>query len=172
MLPTLIENLLSIPSFTSLSAAQFYKNSFLISSDQGHALHPNYESKYQESHAPLINGGVIIKTNANQRYTSNAHTTFLVRLLAERASQDTSSLHKGELLPLQEFEVRNDVSCGSTVGPMLSSRGVRTVDIGSPQWGMHSIRETAGTKDPEYLVRLFETFFSHFTQVDKQLVLD
>jgi aspartyl aminopeptidase len=82
-----------------------------------------------------MNGGVIIKTNANQRYTSNAPTTFLVRRLAEI---------KG--VPLQEFEVRNDGSCGSTIGPVGSTMGLRTVDIGLPQLSMHSCRETAGTK--------------------------
>ena len=98
-------------------------------------LNPNFEGKYQEAHRPLINHGVIIKTNANQRYTSNASTTFVIRRVADLAD-----------VPLQEFEVRNDGSCGSTIGPAISTHGLRTVDIGLPQLSMHSIRETAGTK--------------------------
>ncbi|KAH8084247.1 putative aspartyl aminopeptidase [Filobasidium floriforme] len=161
LVPSLVENLLSMPGYIECSNAQFLKNSFLISSDMGHALNPNFEAKYQEAHRPQINQGVIIKTNANQRYTSNASTTFVIRRVADLAD-----------VPLQEFEVRNDGSCGSTIGPAISTHGLRTVDIGLPQLSMHSIRETAGTKDPEYLIKLFATYFSNFSSIDKQLVMD
>jgi aspartyl aminopeptidase len=77
----------------------------------------------------------VIKTNANQRYTSTAATTFLLRRIAHQAG-----------VPTQEFEIRNDSSCGSTIGPMLSAKGLRTVDIGVAQLSMHSIRETCGSK--------------------------
>jgi len=70
-------------------------------------------------------------------------------------------------VPLQEYEVRNDMSCGSTIGPLVSKLGLRTVDIGCPQLSMHSIRETAGSKDIEHLISLFETFFREFGSVDK-----
>ncbi|KDN49618.1 putative aspartyl aminopeptidase [Tilletiaria anomala UBC 951] len=135
--------------------------SFLISSDMAHAFHPNYPSSYENDHRPKLNGGPVIKTNAKQRYASTAPTTFLLRRLAKIAN-----------VPLQEFEVRNDMPCGSTIGPMMSKTGIRTVDIGNPQLAMHSIRETCGSADPEYKIRLFEAFFEHFETVDKELKVD
>lgn len=83
----------------------------------------------------MLGGGVVVKTNANQRYTSNAPTTFILRRVAHLAG-----------VPLQEFEVRNDSNCGSTVGPGLS-RVIRTADVGLAQLAMHSIRETGESDD-------------------------
>lgn len=100
-------------------------NSFLLSSDMAHGFHPNYASFYEDNHRPRLNGGPVIKTNAKQRYASTAPTTFLLRRIAKLAG-----------VPLQEFEVRNDVPCGSTIGPMLSKTGIRTVDLGNPQLSM------------------------------------
>ncbi|KAJ9119647.1 hypothetical protein QFC22_003357 [Naganishia vaughanmartiniae] len=161
LLPSFMEQMTSIDDFIPANYGQVLRNSFLISCDMAHAVNPLYEGKYQDQHKPQLNGGVVIKMNANQRYTSNPATTFALRRLAEMAG-----------IPIQEFEVRNDSSCGSTIGPALSVKGFRTVDIGIPQLSMHSIRETCGTKDPEYLIDLFKHFFKHFTQVDSQLQLD
>lgn len=88
---------------------QSLSRSFLISSDTAHAVHPNYASVHEEHLRPKLNQGPVIKTNAKQRYASTAVTTFLLRRIAKRAG-----------VPLQEFEVRNDCPCGSTIGPMLS----------------------------------------------------
>ncbi|CED82722.1 aspartyl aminopeptidase [Phaffia rhodozyma] len=134
--------------------------SFLVSADMGHAMHPNFAEKHQELHQPSMGGGVVIKTNANQRYTSNAQTTFVLRRIAKIAG-----------VPLQEFEVRNDSTCGSTVGPHLSTN-VRTVDIGLAQLAMHSIRETAGSKDVAYYIAFMRTFFEQFGKVDQELTVD
>ncbi|KAK0523836.1 hypothetical protein OC834_005757 [Tilletia horrida] len=135
--------------------------SFLISSDMAHGFHPNYSSFYEDQHRPRINGGPVIKTNAKQRYASTAPTTFLLRRLAKLAD-----------VPLQEFEVRNDMPCGSTIGPMMSKTGIRTVDLGNPQLSMHSIRETCGSGDVELKEKLFVSFFNHFEEVDAQLTVD
>ncbi|KAM0748089.1 peptidase M18, aminopeptidase I [Meredithblackwellia eburnea MCA 4105] len=134
--------------------------SFLLSCDMGHSLHPSFMDKHEDNHRPLINSGPAIKTNAKQRYASTAQTTFALRRIAKIAG-----------VPLQEYEVRNDMACGSTIGPLVSKIGLRTVDIGCPQLSMHSIRETAGTKDMEYLTNLFEMFFEKFGTVD-DLVVD
>lgn len=111
--------------------------SFCLSIDQAHAVHPNYASKHESQHAPTLNAGVVIKTNSNQRYTTNGETGFIVRELARQNK-----------LPIQEFCVRNDCPCGSTIGPIISTRtGVRTVDAGMPQLSMHSCREVMGIAD-------------------------
>lgn len=101
--------------------------SFCLSIDQAHAVHPNYASKHEKQHAPVLNGGLVIKRNANQRYATNSETGFLVRELGRKAK-----------IPIQEFVVRNDCPCGSTIGPTISAlTGIRTVDAGMPQLSMH-----------------------------------
>lgn len=137
---------------------QTLASSFLLSCDMGHAVHPCYPEKHEENHRPLINKGPAIKTNAKQRYASTAATTFLLRQVAALAN-----------VPLQEYEVRNDMACGSTIGPLVSKIGLRTVDIGCPQLSMHSIREQAGCQDMIYLTKLFEKFFETFHLVDHSL---
>jgi len=127
----------------------------------GHAVHPNFTSKHEEFHRPKLNGGVIIKTNAKQRYASDAWGSFLVKKLIEKRGGKA-----------QEFEVRNDMACGSTVGPMLSKLGVRTVDVGMPMLSMHSVRETAGTQDVRSYIDLFAEFFEGFAGLDKKLTVE
>ncbi|KAL7412163.1 peptidase M18 [Mrakia frigida] len=134
--------------------------SFLISADMGHGVHPNYTEKHHELLAPTLGEGVVLKTNAGQKYTSNAPTTFLIRRVAKLAG-----------VPLQEFEVRNDSACGSTIGPHLSVN-VRTVDVGLAQLSMHSIRETAGVKDVPYYVSFMQTFFEQYGTLDQELTVD
>ena len=104
---------------------------------------------------PALNSGPVIKTNSKQRYASTSQTTFLLRRIAAKAG-----------IPLQEFGVRNDQACGSTIGPLVAKIGLRTVDIGCPQLAMHSIRETAGSHYVAKLIQLFETFFESFGDVD------
>ncbi|KJA29957.1 hypothetical protein HYPSUDRAFT_153148 [Hypholoma sublateritium FD-334 SS-4] len=158
---SLIPSLLNRLSPTPATLAQSIAHSFLISSDMGHALHPNYTTKHEEKHKPMINGGVVVKTNAKQRYASDAITTFIVKKLIER---------KGG--KVQEFEARNDMPCGSTVGPMLSKIGVRTVDVGNAMLSMHSIRETAGSHDVQSAIDLFSSFFEGFSALDSNLTVD
>ncbi|PCH41261.1 aspartyl aminopeptidase [Wolfiporia cocos MD-104 SS10] len=158
---SLVLTLLNRLSPTPATLAQSIARSFLISADMGHAVHPNYASKHEENHTPRINGGVIIKTNAKQRYASDAIGSFLVKKLIE---------HKGG--KAQEFEVRNDMACGSTVGPFLSKLGIRTVDVGCPMLSMHSIRETAGSYDVQSCIDLFSSFFEGFSELDQQLLVD
>jgi len=112
--------------------------SFVLSVDQAHALHPNYASKHEKNHQPQMNSGMVIKRNANQRYATNGVTGMVMREIARRAS----------LPPLQEFIVRQDCGCGSTIGPVISTvTGIRAIDMGCPQLSMHSIRETMGVCD-------------------------
>jgi len=124
----------------------------------GHGVHPNHVSKHEENHRPMLNQGLILKTNANIKYTSNAETRTLTKRLAAIANVN-----------LQEFEVRNDMNCGSTIGPIVSKIGLRTVDIGGAQLSMHSIRETAGSEDVTSMIKFFETFYEKFADLDDEV---
>ena len=94
--------------------------------------------------------GLVIKINANQRYATNAETAARFRLLCQQAE-----------VPVQEFVVRNDMGCGSTIGPLTAAKiGVDTVDVGVPSLAMHSVRETAACKDCHDLYQVLRTFFS------------
>mmetsp|Transcript_11930 Transcript_11930/g.26944 ORF Transcript_11930/g.26944 Transcript_11930/m.26944 type:complete len:466 (+) Transcript_11930:2-1399(+) len=134
--------------------------SFVMSADMAHAVHPNYAAKHEKTHGPLMNRGIVIKSNGNQRYASNGITSFVVRELARRA----------ELPPPQEFVVRNDCPCGSTIGPIIAaSTGIRAVDVGMPQLSMHSVREMMGVADLTIAVKMFRTFFKDFKTIDENL---
>ncbi|TRX91331.1 hypothetical protein FHL15_007753 [Xylaria flabelliformis] len=136
--------------------------SFLVSADMAHSVHPNYAGKYESNHQPEINKGTVIKINANQRYATNSPGIVLLQEMARRAG-----------VPLQLFVVRNDSSCGSTIGPMLSAKlGVRTLDLGNPQLSMHSIRETGGTYDVEHAIKLFESYLSHYSELESKILVD
>ncbi|KAI0069151.1 aspartyl aminopeptidase [Artomyces pyxidatus] len=157
LIPSLLQRLSPSPSLLAQSIAK----SFLVSSDMGHAVHPNYASKHEENHKPRMNGGIVIKTNAKQRYASDAIGSFVVKKLVEK---------KGG--KVQEYEVRNDMACGSTVGPFLSKLGLRVVDVGNAMLSMHSIRETAGSHDVQHAIDFFGSFFEGFAEFDAQLTID
>ncbi|WP_421870784.1 M18 family aminopeptidase [Motiliproteus sp.] len=124
-------------------------NSVMISADNAHGIHPNYSDKHDANHGPLLNAGPVIKINANQRYATNSKTSALFRHLAEL-----------EQVPVQAFTVRTDMACGSTIGPLTAARiGVPTLDIGVPTFGMHSIRELAGSEDAYNLCRVLQRFY-------------
>lgn len=124
--------------------------SMLISVDNAHAVHPNFADKHDENHGPIINQGPVIKLNANQRYATNSETSATFKQIA---------LQEG--VGVQAFVVRSDMGCGSTIGPITAAEvGVRTVDIGVPQFAMHSIRELAGTQDAYSLYRILKRFYA------------
>ncbi|WP_299978331.1 M18 family aminopeptidase [uncultured Pseudoteredinibacter sp.] len=125
---------------------QIISRSLMISADNAHGIHPNFPNKHDGNHGPKLNAGPVIKINANQRYASNSETSGLFKLLAEE-------------LPVQTFVTRADMGCGSTIGPITATEiGVRTVDVGVPTFGMHSIRELAGSEDCYTLHRIFNRF--------------
>ncbi len=120
---------------------QAIANSFFISCDNAHALHPNFPEKHEENHAPLLNSGPVIKINSNQRYATNSETAALFIAACEKVK-----------VPYQKFVVRSDMGCGSTIGPITATNlGIKTVDVGVPQLAMHSSRELAGVQDLNYL---------------------
>jgi aspartyl aminopeptidase len=129
--------------------AALVEGSLMISADNAHAIHPNYADRHDDNHGPLMNAGPVIKINANQRYASNSETSGFFRMLAAR-----------EQVPVQSFVVRTDMACGSTIGPITAGgTGIRTLDVGAPTLGMHSIRETAGVRDAWQLCRILRRFY-------------
>jgi len=124
-------------------------NSTFYSVDNAHGIHPNFADKHDDKHGPLLNQGPVIKINGNQRYATSSETSAAFRQLCE-----------DNAIPVQAFVVRNDMGCGSTIGPIVAGElGVKTLDIGVPTFAMHSIREMAGSKDTLYLASALKAFF-------------
>jgi aspartyl aminopeptidase len=117
-------------------------NSWMVSCDMAHGVHPNYADKHEPQHKPLLGGGPVLKGHVEQRYATEADTAARFRTACAAVG-----------VPCQEFISRTDLACGSTVGPMIAAElGVRTVDIGMAQLSMHSIREQCGADDPGQMV--------------------
>lgn len=127
------------------------EHSMLVSADNAHAVHPNYADRHEPDHRPLMNAGPVIKINHNQNYATNSESEALFRIVCESNDIDC-----------QSFVMRSDLGCGSTIGPITATRvGVRTVDIGVAQLGMHSVRELAGVKDQVDLSHALRGFFDY-----------
>ncbi len=125
------------------------QNSLLVSADNAHGVHPNFADRHDNNHGPVLNQGVVIKINANQRYASNSETSARFRVYADSVSA-----------PVQSFVVRSDMGCGSTIGPITASElGIATVDVGVPTFAMHSIRELAGGNDAAQLASILGAFY-------------
>lgn len=155
----------------STAYEQTMASSFLLSADMAHSVNPNYAAKYESDHKPEMNKGPVIKVNANARYATNSPGIVLLQEIARKAAKMAPDDPEG--VPLQLFVVRNDSSCGSTIGPMLSAHlGARTLDLGNPQLSMHSIRETGGTDDVYHAIKLFSSFFQHYSGLEKKILVD
>lgn len=120
------------------------RRSIMVSCDNAHAQHPNFPAKHESEHAPILNQGVAVKINSNQRYATSSRTQGRFVQCARATN-----------VPTQTFITRSDMGCGSTIGPISSTRlGIETIDVGVPQLAMHSIRELCGTKDAYGLYRI------------------
>ncbi len=125
-------------------------NSFMISADMAHAVHPNYIEKHDPTNKNYLNHGPVIKISANQKYTSDSDSIAVCKELCNIAG-----------IQYQTFVNRSDQRGGSTIGPVSASQmPLRSVDIGNPLLAMHSIREMAGTKDFLNINRLFKIFYN------------
>ncbi|WP_037574177.1 M18 family aminopeptidase [Phaeacidiphilus oryzae] len=119
-----------------------------LSSDMGHAVHPNYAERHDPDHHPLPNGGPILKVNVNQRYSTDGVGRAVFAEACERAG-----------VPWQTFVSNNAMPCGTTIGPLTAARlGVSTVDCGIAALSMHSARELCGAEDPAYLASAVKAF--------------
>jgi aspartyl aminopeptidase len=123
--------------------------SILISVDMAHAVHPGHPDKHDAQHSPQLGAGPVIKANASQSYATDAPGAALF----ERACREAG-------FSPQRFVSRNDMRCGSTIGPVSAARlAVRTVDVGNPMLSMHSCREVSGTQDVDKMIRALARFF-------------
>ena len=147
-LEAVIERIIAADGESSLS--RLLDRSLMISCDNAHGAHPNFADKHDAAHMPMLNGGPVIKINVKQRYATNSLSASMFRQLC--ADVD---------VPVQTFVSRSDMGCGSTIGPVTSSRlGVPTLDVGIPQLAMHSCRELTGFDDPERLTQVLQGFFN------------
>ena len=134
-----------VPKVDALLAS----NSLALSIDMAHAVHPNFPQKHEQNHAPILGGGIVLKTNSQKRYASDVYSNARLKLLCEQAN-----------INCQTFVMRNDMPCGSTVGPTVSAAlGIPTVDIGEPMLSMHSIREMTAAKDHADMISLLKEFY-------------
>ncbi|HVN50996.1 MAG TPA: M18 family aminopeptidase, partial [Acidimicrobiales bacterium] len=121
--------------------ARAVAGSWLVSTDGAHATHPNYPDRHDPAHTVSLNQGPVLKHNANVRYATDAPGAAWFEAACRRVD-----------VPVQHFVSRNDVPCGSTIGPIAATRlGLPTVDVGAPQLAMHSARELCGSDDPRWL---------------------
>lgn len=120
--------------------------SILISADMAHGVHPNYSDMHEPQHQPQVNRGMVIKSNANQRYATDGASAAAFELFCQEAG-----------FAPQRFVVRSDLPCGSTIGPITAAElGVQTVDVGAPMLSMHSCREMCGTLDVHLSIEAFK----------------
>lgn len=130
--------------------ARAYAGTVCLSSDTGHAVHPNYAERHDPGHHPMPNGGPILKVNVNQRYATDGTGRAVFAAACERAG-----------VPWQNFVSNNAIPCGTTIGPITAARhGITTVDIGIAILSMHSARELCGTEDPRLLAEVLASFLT------------
>jgi aspartyl aminopeptidase len=130
--------------------------SLFVSADMAHALHPNYVDKHDKQHRPMFGAGPVIKVNVNQAYASDGPAM----------AAFAAACRAVEVTP-QHFSARNDMPCGSTIGPISAARlGMRTVDVGNPMLSMHSCREMAAVSDVAPMIRVLTGLFSDFSGLD------
>lgn len=138
--------------------------SFMLSADNAHAVHPNHPEKYDAENRVHMNAGVVIKFNANQKYTSDGVSAAVFKHICDAAG-----------VPVQYFANRSDIAGGSTLGNIANTHvSMNTVDIGLAQLAMHSACETAGTRDIDYMIRAMRAFYETHIDIraDGQVYLD
>lgn len=160
----LYDVLTRVAMFYGRTLSEMLPASLMLSCDNGHALHPNHPELSDAKNAPHLNGGVVIKHNANQRYATDALSEALFAEICARAD-----------VPVQHFANRSDIAGGGTLGSISNTRvSMKTVDIGLAQLAMHSAVETGGIKDTDYMVRAVKAFYESALQIkdDGAIVLE
>ena len=134
---------------------------FMISADNAHAYHPNFGELHDITNRPLINHGIVVKHSANQAYTTDAVAASIFRSLCKRVG-----------IPVQDFYNHSNTIGGSTLGNISTSQvSLNSVDIGLPQWAMHSTYEVAGSKDFLDLIGLLTYFYNNVVTIKNDIVI-
>ncbi len=137
MLPVVIERVVTELGGSRSAYHAAVAASLMVSADMAHAAHPNYADRHEPRHKPALGGGVVLKSNHNQRYATSGETYAKLKGLARAAD-----------VPVQDFVTRTDLGCGSTIGPITAARiGMPVVDLGAPMLSMHSARECCAAED-------------------------
>ena len=132
----------------------------MLSADNAHAMHPNHPELADGRNAPHMNGGIVIKYNASQRYTTDGVSAALFKKICQK-----------ENIPTQTFANRSDMAGGSTLGTIANTKvSIKTVDIGLAQLAMHSACETAGVKDVDHMINACRAFFSSAIYADSDRI--
>ncbi|MEU5267995.1 M18 family aminopeptidase [Streptomyces hygroscopicus] len=148
LLGTVLERSVFARGGTYEDRARAFAGTVCLSSDTGHAVHPNYAERHEPGHHPRPNGGPILKVNVNQRYATDGAGRAVFAAACERAG-----------VPWQSFVSHNSMPCGTTIGPITAARhGIATVDIGIAILSMHSARELCGAQDPRLLAKALHAF--------------
>ena len=135
-------------------------NSFMVSADNAHAIHPAHPEYADSNEFPVLNGGVVIKYNAAQHYMTDAASAAVFRQVCHRAG-----------VPVQRYSNRADMPGGSTLGNIAAAHlSIPGVDIGLPQLAMHAAFEVAGSKDAEYLVRAMKAYYASSFRCDGETI--
>jgi aspartyl aminopeptidase len=149
-LKAVLERMVQAEDDRSDALERVVRQSILLSIDNAHGIHPNYGDKHDARHQPVLDAGPVIKINANQRYASNSESVAFFKSLCNELT-----------VPYQTFVMRNDMACGSTIGPLTAAElGINTIDIGVATFAMHSIRELAGAEDPQALSSVVTHFYN------------
>lgn len=150
LLPTVLERIVLAAGGTREDYLRRLAGSMVASGDMAHATHPNYPDRHEPGHLIEVNAGPVLKVQPNLRYATDGRTAAAFALACDQAG-----------VPLQRYEHRADLPCGSTIGPMTSARtGIPTVDVGAAQLAMHSAREFMGAKDVAAYAAALRAFLS------------
>jgi aspartyl aminopeptidase len=155
-LQAILQRLLACYAPSSDAFARSIAGSLFVSADMAHAVHPNYPDKHDKQHRPLLGKGPVLKVNVSQRYATDAPSAARFRAACARAGVEP-----------QTFVSRNDIGCGSTIGPISAAGlGLRTVDVGGPMLSMHSCREMAAAADVVPMVRVLTALLDDHQPLD------
>ena len=147
-LPDVLQRITLASKIDHQDFARIMALSFLVSADMAHGYHPNFPSAYDLDHKVMLNKGPVIKVNTNVRYSSESISEAMFKDWCNQAE-----------VPFQFYSHRCDLMCGSTIGPIISAKlGIRSIDVGNPMWSMHSIRESAGVFDHDYMIKVLKKF--------------
>lgn len=157
-----LKRVLSSLGYQESDYPAFIARSFCISADNAHAVHPNHSELYDADNRVYLNHGIVIKQNAAQSYATDGMTSSILEMICKEAK-----------VPTQYFTNRADMRGGSTLGNLSASHvAIATVDIGLPQWAMHSTMETCGSEDTYHAIEMMKKFYqAHFVWKDDEILL-